>query len=135
MTRHISFVGDLEDVRPFIGAIDVGFVLSYRVETISFACREMMAMGKPVIVTRQGGLPENIDAGKDGWVIPPRDPQVLAALLQQIIEGQYNLTDMGCAARNKSVQRFGQDRFISATQNVYRNALRSRVRPQAATTG
>ncbi|MGO1766815.1 aminopeptidase [Advenella sp. S44] len=135
MTRHISFVGDLEDVRSFIGAIDVGFVLSYRVETISFACREMMAMGKPVIVTRQGGLPENIDAEKDGWVIPPRNPQVLAALLQEIIEGQYNLTDMGCAARTKSVQRFGQDRFVSATQNVYRNALRSRARPQAATTG
>ncbi|WP_245592774.1 glycosyltransferase family 4 protein [Advenella mimigardefordensis] len=40
MNRHISFVGDLEDVRQFIGAIDVGFVLSYRVETISFACQK-----------------------------------------------------------------------------------------------
>ncbi|HLU03207.1 MAG TPA: glycosyltransferase family 4 protein [Advenella sp.] len=135
MTRHISFVGDLDDVRNFIGAIDVGFVLSYRVETISFACREMMAMGKPVIVTRQGGLPENIDADTDGWVIPPRDPQALASLLEQIVQGHYDLRDMGRAARSKSEQRFGQEKFVSMTENVYRKALQSHVRPQAATIG
>jgi len=133
MTRHISFVGDLDDVRSFIAAIDVGFVLSYRVETISFACREMMAMGKPVIVTRQGGLPENIDTEKDGWVIPPRDPQALSALLAQIVQGHYNLQDMGGAARSKSEQRFGQEKFVSATENVYRKALQTQARPQAAT--
>ena len=135
MTRHISFVGDLEDVRPFIGAIDVGFVLSYRVETISFACREMMAMGKPVIVTQQGGLPENIDAEADGWVVPPRDPDALAALLEKITLGDYDLRKMGRMARRKSEQRFGQEKFISATENVYRKALQSHLRPEAATIG
>ncbi|AFK64123.1 transferase [Advenella kashmirensis WT001] len=134
MNRHISFVGDLDDVRPFIAAIDVGFVLSYRVETISFACREMMAMGKPVIVTRQGGLPENIDADTDGWVIPPRDPQALAALLAQIVQGHYDLRAMGLAARSKSELRFDQEKFISATETVYRQALQSRARPHQAAT-
>lgn len=135
MTDHISFAGDLEDVRPFIGAIDVGFVLSYRVETISFACREMMAMGKPVIVTRQGGLPENIDNQVDGWVMPARNPQALAALLQEILQGRYDLAQMGRAARQKSEQRFGHEKFVKATEHVYRKALQKRARPQAAIAG
>lgn len=135
MSDHISFVGDLEDVRPFIGAIDVGFVLSYRVETISFACREMMAMGKPVIVTRQGGLPENIDNGVDGWVMPARNPQALAALLQEILQGRYDLALMRHAARQKSEQQFGHEKFVRATEHVYRKALQKRVRPQAAIVG
>lgn len=135
MTQHISFVGDLEDVRSFVGTIDVGFVLSYRVETISFACREMMSMGKPVIVTRHAGLPENIDNERDGWVIPPRNPQALAALLREILQGRYDLAAMGQAARLKSEQRFGHEKFVSATEHVYRKTLQNRSRPQAAAVG
>ncbi len=135
MRDHITFVGDLEDVRPFIGAIDIGFVLSYRVETISFACREMMSMGKPVIVTRQGGLPENIDNQVDGWVVPARAPQVLAGLLQEILQGRHDLQAMGHAARQKSEQRFGHEKFVKATEHVYRKALLNRVGVQAATVG
>ncbi|WP_245592887.1 glycosyltransferase [Advenella mimigardefordensis] len=95
----------------------------------------MMAMGKPVIVTRQGGLPENIDAEADGWVIPPRDPQTLATLLEKIVQGYFDLREMGRIARCKSEQRFGQEKFVSATENVYRKALQNHVRPQAATIG
>jgi len=133
MKEHISFVGDLEDVRPFIGAIDVGFVLSYRVETISFACREMMAMEKPVIVTRHGGLPENIDNHADGWIIPPRVPQALASLLQQILQGRYDINAMGYAARRKSELRFGHQKFVSATEHVYRKTLQQHVHTRPAT--
>src|SRR5690606_31393217 len=74
LAGQVSYAGRLEDVRPMLAALDAGFVLSYRVETISFACREMMAMGKPVIVTRHAGLPENVTDGVDGWIVPPRDP-------------------------------------------------------------
>src|SRR3546814_3136529 len=56
MMDHVIFVGLLDDVRPFIATLDVGFVLSSEVETISFACREMMAMGVPVLVRDSGGF-------------------------------------------------------------------------------
>ena len=66
MTGAVVFTGLLRDVRPLLAAMDVGFVLSSRLETISFACREMMAAGRPVIVSDTGGLAENVtEGGKD----------------------------------------------------------------------
>ncbi|MCH1989827.1 MULTISPECIES: glycosyltransferase [Achromobacter] len=119
MEGRFSYVGILDDVRPFISAIDVGFVLSHRVETISFACREMMACGKPVIVTEYAGLPENITRGIDGWVVPPRFPDSIATLLTQIADQAFNLFDMGVAARRKAEAKFDQVDFIHGTQRVY----------------
>lgn len=132
MTQQISFVGDLEDVRPFIGAIDIGFVLSYRVETISFACREMMAMGKPVIVTRHGGLPENIEPDQDGWIVPPLNPAAIAGLLEDILDARYDVPAMGLSARYKSEHSFGHDKFVKDTELVYTRTLLARATPVLA---
>jgi Glycosyltransferase len=119
LASQVHYAGQLEDVRPMLAALDVGFVLSYR-DTLSFACREMMAMGKPVIAARRGGLPESIDDGQDGWLVPPRDPQALADLLRRMLSGEYDLAAMGRRARDKSVADFGLDRFVSGTERVYR---------------
>jgi len=120
MQDHITHAGALRDVRPFIAAIDVGFVLSTRVETISFACREMMAMARPVIVTDYAGLPENVDAGRDGWIVPPARPAALAEVLRGIAGGAHDLPEMGRAARLKSLAAFDLRPFLDDTARVYR---------------
>lgn len=102
-----------------VAAFDIGFVLSWRVETISFACREMMSMGKPVIVTRHAGLPENIHDHRDGWVVPVREPQAIAKLLQRVLDGEVALDEMGNQARQKSLREFGLAPFVDATERVY----------------
>jgi glycosyltransferase involved in cell wall biosynthesis len=119
MQEHFTYVGDLDDVRPFLAAIDVGFVLSHRTETISFACREMMASGKPVIVTSQAGLPENITPGIDGWVVPPRSVDEIAAVLKSLAAGAKDTARMGAAARSKAVREFGIEPFVAGTEHVY----------------
>ncbi len=124
MDKHFTYVGSLVDVRPFLNAIDIGFVLSHRVETISFACREMMAMRKPVIVTNHAGLPENIDHGVDGWVVERQNPEKIAQLLKAILDGRFDLSCMSKAARIKSENSFGDEKFISMTEDVYRNLLK-----------
>lgn len=130
MTQQVHHAGRLDDVRPLVAAFDLGFVLSYRVETISFACREMMSMGKPVIVTRHAGLPENIDEGRDGWVVPVRDPDALSRLLRRILDDEFPLAEMGRQAREKSEREFGLEPFVEGTAEVYHrlvadNATRS----------
>lgn len=123
MSGQVIHAGLLHDVRPFIAAIDVGFVLSHKVETISFACREMMAMGKPVIVSDHGGLIENVTPGRDGWIVPRRSPAAVAAVLREIHAHRDRLAGMGEAARAKSVAEFGLDRFVRSTERVYRELL------------
>jgi glycosyltransferase involved in cell wall biosynthesis len=105
MTERVTFTGLLQDVRPFVAALDIGFVLSHQ-ERISFVCREMMAMGKPALVSDVGGLPGNITPDVDGWVVPARNPATLAAGLQEILACRNRLTAMGAAARAKAECEF-----------------------------
>lgn len=128
MSKRVVFPGLLHDIRPWARTFDVGFVLSHGIETISFACREMMAMGIPVIVSRYAGLPDNIEESVDGWVVPPKDPVALAALLGEIVSNRASLAAMGQAARIKSVDRFSFDSFIAATEQVYNKVLSRRTR-------
>lgn len=126
---QVHFAGLLSDVRPMIAAIDVGFVLSYAVETISFACREMMAMGKPVLVSDYAGLPENIEAGVDGWIVAVRDRDAIARAVSALLDGRDRLHAMGVAARAKAERAFGLEHFVDATEAAYVALLPSAAAP------
>jgi L-malate glycosyltransferase len=115
----VRHAGMLDDVRPMIAAIDAGFVLSYAVETISFACREMMAMGKPVLVSDYAGLPENIDPGIDGWVVPMRDRSAIARTVSAMLADPTRLAEMGRHARAHAELDFGLELFVSRTEAAY----------------
>ena len=123
MTDQVIYAGLLRDVRSLVTAFDVGFVLSQR-ETLSFACREMMAMGKPMIVSDAGGLPENISAGVDGWIVPPRGHAHLAQLLEHLLGNRPEVARAGAAARTKSEQQFSMETFAERTEAVYQECLR-----------
>jgi glycosyltransferase involved in cell wall biosynthesis len=120
MSDQVVFTGLLDDVRPFLSALDVGFVLSSKLETISFACREMMAAGKPVIVSEVGGLTENVTDGRDGWVVPPASVDSVVQALSQILANRDALARMGEEARSTALKDFSLAAFVGKTENVYR---------------
>jgi glycosyltransferase involved in cell wall biosynthesis len=122
MTGQVHFTGPLEDVRAFVAALDVGFVLSWR-ETISFACREMMAMGVPVIVSNHGGLPENIDDSRNGWIVDCHDIDAIARLVQYLATHSDEVARMGIAAKLRAQSAFGLSAYVAATENVYHQVL------------
>jgi glycosyltransferase involved in cell wall biosynthesis len=126
LAGQVVFPGVLADPRPLVAAIDAGFVLSYDVETISFACREMMAMGKPVLLTDYAGLPENIDAEVDGWLVPVRDRVAIAVAVVRLLEQRDELPGMGRAARKHAERDFGLPLFVERTEAVYRQLLETR---------
>lgn len=120
MRDQVVFTGMLDDVEPVLAAMDVGFVLSSRVETISFACREMMAAGKPVIVTNSGGLTENVTEGRNGWIVPPEAAQAVARTVSDILENRGVLRAMGLDARSTALKEFSLETFVGNTERVYR---------------
>lgn len=126
LAGQVHFPGLLDDVRPAIAAFDAGFVLSYAVETISFACREMMATARPVLVSDYAGLPENIEAGVDGWIVPVRDRRAIADALLRLLDSRDALPAMGRAARAHAEREFGLDLFVDRTDAAYADALRPR---------
>lgn len=120
MLDQVVFTGILDDVRPFLSALDVGFVLSSRLETISFACREMMAAGKPVIVSKVGGLTENVTDGRNGWVVPPDSVDSVVQALSEIVKDRGTVARMGKDARSTALKEFSLATFVGKTESVYR---------------
>ncbi|PXV57020.1 Glycosyltransferase involved in cell wall bisynthesis [Dyella jiangningensis] len=123
LAGQVVFPGVLTDARGMVAALDAGFVLSYDVETISFACREMMAMGKPVLLTDYAGLPENIREGTDGWLVPVRDPDAIAAAVTRLVEQRDALPAMGAVAREHAEREFGLPLFVGRTEAAYERLL------------
>lgn len=118
LQQQVFFPGLLRDVREAIAIGDVGFVLSHAVETISFACREMMAMAIPVITSDYAGLPENIAPNQDGWIVPAKDASALEQCLRQILASKdYRV--MGAKARLKAETEFTNQQFVAKTVALY----------------
>jgi glycosyltransferase involved in cell wall biosynthesis len=126
MTSQVSFPGLIDDVRPLLSACDVGFVLSYH-EALSFACRELMALGLPVLITRVGGLPENLTDEKEGWIVPPKDPGAIAKVLLRMLDDPQCLQTMGQQARLRAASEFNLKDFVSHTLDVYQRTLEGRA--------
>ncbi|HHV7525561.1 TPA: glycosyltransferase family 4 protein [Burkholderia orbicola] len=120
---QIAFVGPTDRTHELLATSDVSFVLSYH-ESLSFACREAMSMGRPVIVTDVGGLPENVDDRVEGWIVPPGAPNAIAAVLSEIAERPECIAEMGRAAQARSEREFSLTRFIEETNSVYRASIR-----------
>ncbi|KFG98486.1 glycosyl transferase family 1 [Burkholderia paludis] len=123
MTSRIACTGRLDDVRTPFSIVDVSFVLSYH-ESLSYACREAMSLGCPAIVTRVGGLPENVEPGVDGWVVPPHEPEAIEPILRAIAREPGCVHAMGRSAQLKGKREFSFDRFVEATLSVYQNSIR-----------
>jgi glycosyltransferase involved in cell wall biosynthesis len=125
MQDQVVFPGLLDDVRDALACCHVGFVLSYR-EALSYACREVMSLGLPAVVSDAGGLPENVTDGQDGWIVPARDAGAIAARLTSMLQDPERVTRMGESARRTAVAHFGLARFADATFNVYQQTLTQR---------
>lgn len=121
MENKIIFTGLVDDVRDIISIGDIGFVLSTSIETISFACREMMVMGKPVIVSDYAGLPENINNGKDGWVVKRENIEMLKDLIVSISNKDINIYSDNAAKKSK--EEFGLVTFINKTLQSYKETI------------
>jgi len=69
---------------------------------------EAMATGLPVVGTSATGIEEIVEAGISGWLVPPEDPQALAAALGAALEQPARLAGMGAAARRRVAEAFDQ---------------------------
>jgi glycosyltransferase involved in cell wall biosynthesis len=125
MKNRVIFTGLLSDVRDVVSIADVGFVLSYKIENISYACREMMSMGKPVLVSDYAGLPENIDDGVNGWIAESLNVDLIKERVVEICNSLDRLDLFSVEARKKAEKEFGLTTFIDKTFSCYESVLMS----------
>jgi glycosyltransferase involved in cell wall biosynthesis len=92
-----------------------------RREGYGVTAREAMAYGRPVVATAVGGLPEAVEDGVTGVLVPPGDPAALRAALERLL-GDRELRDrLGAAARERARERFGWEAATQAMLDAYRS--------------
>lgn len=117
----VVFAGFRDDVPRVMSSCDV-FTLASRYEGLSIALIEAMALGRPVVVTRAGGLPEVVTDGVDGLLVSPGDVQGLARGLVTVLRDATLRERLGCAARERA-SRFDIRRTVARTEQVYEEIL------------
>lgn len=83
---------------------------------------EAQAIGLPVISTHHAGIPEIVDDGDSGLLVPERDSEALAAALRECLECPERWAEMGSAGRKLVRERHSPDNLVESLEFVYANA-------------
>jgi glycosyltransferase involved in cell wall biosynthesis len=81
------------------------------------------AFGKPVVATSVGGIPEVVDHGETGYLVPPRDPQALAEAIVTLLQDHDLRQRMGRRALEKAQSELSWSSIARKTLQVYQKAL------------
>lgn len=100
------------------------FVLASRSEAFPRSILEAMRAGLPVIASDVGGVAEALTDGESGLLVPPGDPEALAAALERLLKNAPLRQRMGLAARQSFYSRFLFGRMAEATSGLYDEAVR-----------
>jgi glycosyltransferase involved in cell wall biosynthesis len=84
IAAQVRFLGVRHDIAALLGAAD-GLVLSSAWEGMPNVVMEALAAGTPVVATQVGGVSEVVEAGKSGFLVPPRDPAALSQAMRQLM--------------------------------------------------
>lgn len=118
------FLGKQKEVERIISSFSVG-VLATFTEGISNSIMEYMMLAKPVVATDCDGSRELVVDGKTGFLIPPRDPSVLADRIAYLLENPGEARRMGEAGRKHVEKHFGLSVMVDKTIKVYERAISS----------
>jgi len=118
------FTGARADMADVLGCADV-VVLASRSEGLPFTLLEAMALGKPVVATRVGGVPEVVEEGRSGRLVPREDPAALATAIADVLEAPAAAA-MGARGRARVEAAFTLDGMVRALEGVYLAALDAR---------
>jgi len=119
---RVVMPGMRTDVARILGVADV-FALASRWEGLPLAIIEAMMAGLPVVATRVGGVPELVDDGVTGLIVPPGDSDALASALKRLMGDPELRRRMGQAGRERALRYFAEDRMTSETEKLYEDLL------------
>jgi glycosyltransferase involved in cell wall biosynthesis len=119
LAGRVRLVGFCEDMSLLLSALDVVVVPSLRPDPLPGIVLEAMALARPVVASRIGGIPEMVDDGITGLLVDPGDAEALAAALARLVEAPERRRDMGRAGRAVVEQRFRLDQCVRELRAVY----------------
>lgn len=122
LSDRFLFLGFREDIPAVLSELDV-FLLSSTSEGFPLVVLEAMAAGKPVVVTRCGGPEEMVEDGHDGFLVPPADPESLAAKISDLLLNSELSATFGQRARDKVARQFSLEGMVRQYEALYERCM------------
>ena len=119
---RVHIVGFQDPVQPFLAALDL-YLHPALMEGFGIAVVEAMAMGKAVVATTTGGLPEVVAQGETGLLVPPGDAESLAEAAIFLLENKFKREQMGVCGRMRAQERFSLDASVAHMEQLYGDVL------------
>jgi glycosyltransferase involved in cell wall biosynthesis len=118
LTTMVEWHGYVGDPTKMFSHVDVVLAPSRFVEPFGMSALEAAAFGRPVICSSQGGLPEIVKHGSTGFVVNPRQPEVLAEAMSRFIDNPHLICEMGDAGRRRAMESFSLAAFAEKFANI-----------------
>jgi len=118
----VLFTGFQSDVSEIIATFDVA-VLPSHFEGMGRVLLEAMAMEKPVVASRVGGIPDLVQHGINGLLVTPGDVEGLAEALMKALNDKGLAEKMGKAGRKMISEKFSADHMVRSIEKLYFNLL------------
>jgi len=125
--RRVVFTGRRDDVPAVTAALDVAVLPSYR-EAQGLSILEAMALARPVVASAVGGIPEVVEDGRSGLLVPPHDRDALARAIARLLLDHPYADMLGRAGRELVHERFCVERMVRAIESIYDEATADATR-------
>ena len=119
---RVFFLGNVPNLEEVVGASDL-FLLPSESESFGMAALEALASEVPVIATKTGGLPEVIEPGVTGFLLPVGDVDGMAERAVEILSDERLRDRMGKAGREQSIARFDVARVVPQYRDLYERTI------------
>jgi glycosyltransferase involved in cell wall biosynthesis len=121
--NRVNFFGFVKDVASAMNKVQVVCVPSVWDEAFPYSILEAMAMARPVVASRVGGIPEVVQDGVNGRLFERNDHAVLAQIFTELSADRANLVKMGERAREVQQAEYTVPRMAERIEAVYRKVL------------
>lgn len=118
MDSKIQFVGEKEEVLPYINSLDILVHPPIAPEPFGRVLIEAGALGKPIIATNIGAIPEIVEDGVTGVLVPPKDYYSIATAIKKLINTPGPAKSMGERGRERVAKHFNFDTMIKEIEQV-----------------
>jgi N-acetyl-alpha-D-glucosaminyl L-malate synthase BshA len=107
------------EIEDYLQAADIGLFTSEN-ESFCLSILEAMCFSCPSVATAVGGIPEVVESGKSGLLVPPLDPEAVARGVESLIRDPALRAALGAAARLRARELFSADAIVSRYEQLYR---------------
>lgn len=122
ISDRITWAGNLACVENILAVADI-FIMASEVESFGLAALEAMACEVPVVGYQIGGVPEVVEDGVSGLLVPLYNVEALADAAVELLIRQERLAEFRAAARQRAVVHFDEEAGIAAYERCYEEVL------------